>query len=322
MSDNEKLLSICIPTYNQPFELRRTLNSLLNQDLEGVEVIIRDDSNNKDSEVIVEGFVNKLPIRYFHLKKEGIDPAFIFLSREAKGKFVWWFGDDIFSPSVVLKVVDLLKKNTQLDFVYINSTDLTGDHYSISAQGNHFYINRTQVLLELKDQLGFCSACLFERTKLVSGLLDSEKFIGTSWVTLFLVLNTLTLGKNFYFLDGKNFLSDIKPSGEVRWYDQIQVFGINFPRILMEFSDKFEFSAIQGVIRSNLRRVIKAIFAERGMGLKTGFAVPFYNFPLMFKMYWRYWEIWVAFPIFILPRKINIIFYKLYKKLKTIRHDK
>jgi hypothetical protein len=74
----------------------------------------------------------------------------------------------------------------------------------------------------------------------VSGLNNAVKHIGTSWVTLFLSMNTLSIGKKFYLLDGNNFLSESKPAGEARWYDSFEVHGINYFLIAQEFRDFFE----------------------------------------------------------------------------------
>ncbi len=312
----QKLLSICIPTYAQPLELRRTLDSLIGQNLYNVEIVIRDDNKDAHTEAIVKEFLDKLPIRYFHLNKEGIDRAFIFLSNEASGRFIWWFGDDIFFPKILNKVTEFLKENDSVDFIYINSTDITGKQFSIPSKGSHFYENRSEAVLELRDMLGFCSACLFKKEQLVTELPKAEKFVGSSWVTLFLALSVLAEGESFYFLDGKNFFSDTKPAGEVRWYDQFQVFGINFFLVLSEFSKKFENHAIEIVLRNNLRRVIKAIIVERGMGLKTGFASPSPKILPMLKLYWSYWEVWGAIPLLLLPGSILEILYGIYRKFK------
>ena len=56
-------LSFCIPTFNQPESIKKTLKSFLNQDVESIEIIIRDDSDNFETEEIVSEYLTKLPIR-------------------------------------------------------------------------------------------------------------------------------------------------------------------------------------------------------------------------------------------------------------------
>ena len=129
---SRKFLSFCIPTYGQALQLRRTLDSLLGQDLEDVEIVIRDDNPDAETEMIVSEYLAKLPIRYFHLSKEGVDLAFMFVSKVAIGDFVWWFGDDVLCPGTIGKVVNILKHNKELDFMYVNSTDMSGANYSVN----------------------------------------------------------------------------------------------------------------------------------------------------------------------------------------------
>ena len=48
-----KVLSFCIPTYGQPQKIRETLESLLMQDMDGVEILIRDDNQDSETEKLL-----------------------------------------------------------------------------------------------------------------------------------------------------------------------------------------------------------------------------------------------------------------------------
>ncbi len=82
ISSDRNILSFCIPTYGQPKHLRKTLQSLIGQNLEGVEILIRDDNLDSETERVVKEYNSKLPIRYFRMTKEGVDRAFIFPNRD------------------------------------------------------------------------------------------------------------------------------------------------------------------------------------------------------------------------------------------------
>jgi glycosyltransferase involved in cell wall biosynthesis len=316
---SRKLLSFCIPTYGQPSQLKRTLDSLLGQDLEEVEIVIRDDNPDSETEKIVSEYLTKLPIRYFHMSKEGVDLAFMFVSKEANGDFIWWFGDDVLCPGAIGRVVDILMHNQALDFMYVNSTDMSGSSYSVNIGGSRFSKDRNEVLSELKDQLGFCSAMLFKKETLLSGMNKAEKFVGTSWVTLFLSLNTLSVGKLFYLLDGKNFLSDSKPAGETRWYDSFEVHGLNYFVIAQEFKYKFDKKSLRSVLARKYGSAWRAVIVERALGFKTGFASPSPKIKKMAKLYWSYPEFYIAFPLMLMPRAILRMFYALYKGINNLR---
>ena len=62
--ENNILLSICIPTYNQPQKVKRLLKSLLPQISPEVEIIVCDDSSNFETENIIKEYLGKTSIKY------------------------------------------------------------------------------------------------------------------------------------------------------------------------------------------------------------------------------------------------------------------
>ncbi len=313
------VLSFCIPTYGQPHHVRKTLDSLIGQDMDGVEIVIRDDSQDMETERIVAEYLTRLPIRYFHLSKEGVDRAFLFLSKEARGAFVWWFGDDMLEPGTMARVVEFLRCNSSIDFVYINSTDLGGENYSIQQGGSRYFVDRNEVLSTLKDQLGFCSAMLFKKETLSLGLAKAESCVGTFWVTFFLVLHVLSSGKTFYFLDGRNFLSEPKPAGEARWYDSFLVHGINFTVVARKFKNNFNRSTMRKMLGDKFSSSWHAVIVERARGFSTGFAAATPRWAKMFRLYWNYPELYMAIPMLLIPRPVLRGIYSLYKKVGSVR---
>jgi abequosyltransferase len=314
-----KFLSFCIPTYGQSQQVRKTLESLIGQELDGVEIVIRDDNQDAETEKIISEYLSRLPIRYFHMEKEGVDRAFLFLSKEAVGKFVWWFGDDILELGSIGRVKEFLKTNPNIDFMYVNSTDLSGEHYSIQFSGSRYFVDSNEVLSKLKDQLGFCSAMLFKRETLILGLNKAESYVGTFWVTFFLVLHTLAIGKFFYFYEGRNFRSEPKPAGESRWYDSFLIHGINFAIVANLFKDSFNPKVLQKMLNEKFSRSWRAVVIERARGFKTGFAAAHLNITMLFKLYRSNPELYVAVPMMIIPSPILIRLYSIYKKFRSLR---
>ena len=313
------LLSFCIPTYGQPEHIRHLLQKLLDEDMAGVEIVIRDDNKDDETEKVIYEYLTRLPIRYFHMDKQGIDSAFLFLSKEARGNFVWWFGDDFLVEGSIKRVTTFLKSNPDVDLMYINSTDMTGENYSIQPSGSHYFVDHNEALDKLKDQLGFCSAILFKKNILSLGFAKAEKFIGTAWVTLFLVLHALTNGKSFYFLDGSNFKSEPKPMGESRWYDLFLVHGIYFAVVVRHFENRFNRKTINELLVYKFSRSWRAVVVERAHGFKTGFAAAKLHLPKLMRLYWNYPELYIAIPLMLLPQPILAGLYSTYKKFRLLR---
>lgn len=294
------------------------MESMLGQEMDGVEIVIRDGSLDSETEKVVAEYLTRLPIRYFHMSKEGVDRAFLFLSKEARGTFVWWFGDDVLEPGIVARVIGFLKRNPAVDFMYINSTDLSGMNYSIPLGGSRYFSDRNEVLSKLKDQLGFCSAMLFKRETLALGLGKAEHYVGTFWVTYFLVLHVLAKGQSFYFFDGCNFLSEPKPAGAVRSYDPFLIHGINFALVARRFGGDFSANSLRGMLADKFSRSWRAVVVERALGFRTGFAAAHLNLAMLFRLYWSYPGLYVAVPMMLIPARVLMLIYSFYKKIKLL----
>jgi glycosyltransferase involved in cell wall biosynthesis len=120
------LLSICIPTYNRPALLRAALRSIVPQIKEfseEVELVVSDNSSDAETFQTVEWARQFGPIRYHRNEQNiGAIPNLLKLADElARGEFCWLLGDDeLLRPGAVAKIVEILKGNSDLDYVYVN----------------------------------------------------------------------------------------------------------------------------------------------------------------------------------------------------------
>ena len=113
-------LTIAVPTYNQPKRFKGLLDSLTTQELNGVEILVRDDSTNQESELIAKSYISKLPIRYIHGEKIGLDAADLFLLEKSKGEYVWWIGDDILASGATKKILYLIGEYQDISYIWVN----------------------------------------------------------------------------------------------------------------------------------------------------------------------------------------------------------
>lgn len=120
-------VSICIPTYNNPGELRKLLDSIAEQSYLDREVIITDDSTNAEIEKLVGGY-GAVPIRYLHNEKP---LGHIFNWNKAlslaEGDYIKiMFSDDWFTYQDSLKeYVELLEKNPDAGFAFSGSMQVS-----------------------------------------------------------------------------------------------------------------------------------------------------------------------------------------------------
>ncbi len=135
------LLSICIPTYNRPEHLRNCLDSISQQNARDFEVCISDNASKSDITKIIKPFKKKFRIKYKRNKRNlGFAMNVLKVSLMAKGKFIWFLGDDdLLNKNSLNYLINLIKKNKKINFFWINSYYL--DVSYLKKVSNNFDIN-------------------------------------------------------------------------------------------------------------------------------------------------------------------------------------
>ena len=124
------LISICIPTYNRPEHLKNCLSSLARQTNKNFEVCVSDNNSKTNIRKIINLFNTRLKIRFKKNKKNlGFAINLLNVSKMAKGKFIWFLGDDdLLIPNAIEQLAKRIKQNNNVDFFWINSYDLNYSH--------------------------------------------------------------------------------------------------------------------------------------------------------------------------------------------------
>jgi glycosyltransferase involved in cell wall biosynthesis len=116
------LLSICIATYNRASFIGETLNSIIPQLDDDVELLVVDGASTDNTEDVVLKFSQKESrIRYIRLSaKGGVDQDYDKSIKLASGKYCWLFtDDDVLKPGAVAAVKVALKKD--YDLIVVNA---------------------------------------------------------------------------------------------------------------------------------------------------------------------------------------------------------
>jgi glycosyltransferase involved in cell wall biosynthesis len=114
------LLSICVPTYNRSYLLEGTIESIVASvsfsGYSNVEIIISDNASTDDTQLMIRKLTNRYPFIRSRLNDKNVqDENFFIAAREAKGEYVWIFGDDdLMEIHAVAEVLKSIKANHQL----------------------------------------------------------------------------------------------------------------------------------------------------------------------------------------------------------------
>jgi len=101
-------LSICIATFNRAAFIGETLDSIISQATDKVEIVIVDGASSDNTEQVVETSRRRFPaLRYFRQEKNmGVDRDFNRAVELASGEYCWLFpDDDLLKPGAIQTVL-------------------------------------------------------------------------------------------------------------------------------------------------------------------------------------------------------------------------
>jgi len=99
MNKKQKLISICIPTYNRPLQLKRMLESIDTTKVDDIDIVISENCSPKQAETrnVVDEYIKTHPyeVHYFENERNlGYDKNIRACVARATGRFCVFFSDD------------------------------------------------------------------------------------------------------------------------------------------------------------------------------------------------------------------------------------
>ncbi len=111
------LVSVVIPTYNGSRYISETINSILQQEVSDIEVIVIDDGSTDDTCAIARRFGD--PVRFIEQSHAGVGAARNHGIREARGEFIALVDhDDYWQPNKLAGQLAAFAANPQVDVVF------------------------------------------------------------------------------------------------------------------------------------------------------------------------------------------------------------
>lgn len=120
---SQKLISICIPTYNRPQQLKRVLESIDTTKYTDVDIVISENCSPLQAETraVVEEYkrTSKYDVHYYENEKNlGYDKNIRALVTRSKGLFTMFFSDDdMFMPDAMDEFVEFVRVHQHCGYI-------------------------------------------------------------------------------------------------------------------------------------------------------------------------------------------------------------
>ena len=194
-----KKVSVVVPVYNVEHYLRKCLDSLVNQTLENIEIVVVNDGSKDDSQKIIEEFQQKYPDKIVSFQKEngGLSDARNFGIDNCNGEFIGFVdSDDYVSENMFEEMYNLAQlHNAEMVVCNLQKVDEYGgvtqrltqipnmpekiilkDHLSVFSDLSYFACNKI-FHKKLFNQQRFKKGVHFEDIELIPKLLLQSKTI-------------------------------------------------------------------------------------------------------------------------------------------------
>jgi|GEM_PF-1640784 len=174
--NNDPVISVIIPTYNRPEQLKETIGSVIVQTFKNYEIIIVNDAG-EDVSGVVKGF-NDGRIRYVsHQRNKGLAGARNTGMMNAKGKYIAFLDDDdIFYPNhletLLANITKTKEKVVYADAYRCIQKKENGTYIAVNRELQYSYDYSRKILLIMNIAPVQCF--LFDRSLLEGGVCFDE----------------------------------------------------------------------------------------------------------------------------------------------------
>ena len=160
------LVTVVLPVYNQADLLEKSIDSVLAQTYQDLELIIVNDGSTDGVERILDKYAAHPKIAIFEQQNEKLPAALNTGFAHAKGEFfTWTSADNIMLPNQLKEQVRFLRQNDFIQMVYCNYELMNeeGKPYNHLENSERIVVNTDKDVQSLSYTYNFINACFLYR---------------------------------------------------------------------------------------------------------------------------------------------------------------
>lgn len=299
----EKLLSICIPTYNRKKFLERSINALLPQLCDKLEVLISNNCSPDDTDEYCKTLDSRI---IYHKQPENIgsDGNFLWLMDNAKGKYIILLSDDDYlEDGAVTRLINFLN-GKEIGLGIINSRSQMKDGritdllYGVGEDIEFSEEEISDFLETIGVQLTFISGLVFNRD-LLKKVQDKKQFNNTNLLQTCVAFKCLEFNKKTALIKTVACVAENENSSGYNFY---KVFVKNWHDVLFKvgLSAGLPKKSLINVYNNTLGSFVLSFLVKDRLN-----TIPFDNDNRLKYLVsvWRYKKAWTRlYPTLIIPK--------------------
>jgi abequosyltransferase len=309
-------LSICIATYNRAEYIGKTLESIIPQITDDVEIVIADGASTDNTTDVVNRYTDSCKqINYIRLaSKGGVDHDFCKAVEHAKGEYCWLFSDDdLFKPGAVRTVLNEIANGYSL--IIVNAQIMSAD-FSQTIENKRLLIDTNEIFTASQTERFFNRAieymsfigCVVIKKDLWMQR-EKERYFGTEFIHVGVIFQdalpapALIIAEPYIMIRG----------GNAQWTQRtFEIWLFKWPKLLYSFTNLSEAARKNYSPKPSLAK-LKNIIAIRATGI---YALKDYRKYFSSKDLPLWWRL-VTIIIALLPACIvNLAMLTYFKTLK------
>ncbi len=235
-------VSIGLPVYNGQRYIEETIDAILAQSWQDLELVISDNASTDRTEEIARAYAARdSRVRYFRNPVNlGAAQNYNLAFRRARGEFFKWSAhDDLIAPEFVARCVEVLDADPGAVLCWPRTVDIDADGKPISDKHYRLHVDAEDPVRRFAEMIGMAHTCeaifgliraeVLARTPLIAAYADSDRVL----------LAELALRGRFRSLDEPMFFyrdhdersTEVYPSRDERiaWFDPSLAGRIVFP---------------------------------------------------------------------------------------------
>lgn len=319
--ENQKLLTIVIPTYNGAGTIRDVLDSIVSQVDDRFEVMVLNNCSTDNTLEVVAEYKDRIPNLRVESQKKNIGPDGNFLDafKRAEGRYAHLISDDdIYIEGSISKILDVLSQYADIGLAYLQTVGFYGkytgkDSCDQREWNEHFEsfvtTDKVKFMEYANGYWGFLSSFICS-TKNFATMPQPEQYFGTYWLQAYI---------HAYCARGENTKVAVIAGPCIGAGRYINVSNFDTSRVDGDYYKKMvDYSCdVCGFNKKQMTKYWKDrlfMLASHGIVKEKAIGVRKISYSHLFKITWKMPDAWVkVYPYMLVPKFVCRAYNKRYR---------